>query len=138
MATANEIVAYLAGQSPTLGAAGSTLFIDDMPADPDVCGAVFYTGGQAPDLGFGVDGVQFENVTLQIRFRGAAGDSNGPRVKAQQAFEALAKIQAPDTLSGTKYLTAIPLQPPFILDRDDQGHRVVWAFNVLIKKELSV
>ena len=134
MATALEIATYLNGLG--LGTFATDIFIDDLPPDPDVCCAVNNSGGSAPDGGFGVDGIRFENPTLQILFRGVAGDSEGPRARAQTAYEGLAKIQA-EALSGTQYLTVMPLQPPFILERDDQGHRVVWAFNVLIQKEPS-
>ena len=134
MATALEVSTYLAGLG--LGTFGTSLFIDDLPPDPDVCCAVNNSGGSSPEGGFGVDGIQFEWPTLQILFRGAAGDSEGPRARAQTAYEGLAKVQA-EALSGTQYLTVMPLQPPFILQRDDQAHRVVWAFNVLISKELS-
>ena len=134
MATAAEITTYLV--SLGLGTFATDIFIDDLPPDPDVCCAVNNSGGSAPDGGFGVDGIQFENPTLQILFRGAPGDSEGPRARAQTAYEGLAKIQA-ETLSGTEYLTVMPLQPPFILERDDQAHRAVWAFNILIQKELS-
>jgi hypothetical protein len=41
------------------------------------------------------------------------------------------------TLSGTTYLTLHPTQPPFILERDG-NERVVWVFNALPEKELSV
>lgn len=137
MAMGSEIAAYLV----TLGlgslVAPRTLFINIMPEDPDVCGAVYETGGSAPDGGFGVEGIQYENPTCAIRFRGVSKDSEGPRIKARLAYRELAKIQA-ETVGACAYLTVTPLQAPFITERELDGkQRVVWGFSVLAQKEYS-
>jgi len=112
-----------------------TLFLDEMPEDPDVCGAVFETGGSPPEFGFGEEGIKFENPTIAIWFRGEAHDSAGPHAKIRQAYSELSKIQAED-VGSTPYLEVTPLQPPFILERDD-SRRVIWTFNFLAYKEPS-
>lgn len=134
MATANEIIAHLI--TAGVGTAEATdWFIDLLPEDPDVCYAAFNTGGPAPVRDIGSATWSREFPSLQLRFRGAPGDSNGPRAKAQTAYEAIASIMA-STLSGTFYYKADALQPPFKLERDEDD-RHVWVFNVATEKELS-
>jgi hypothetical protein len=127
---AEEIAIYLATLTPSLG----TIKVHDLPASPDAIGAVRTFGGSAPSEGFGHAGVEYEHPTVQVCFRGAPDDSEAPRLKAQQAFEAITKIQA-QTLSGTMYNDATPLQSPF--PYKDPNNRFVWTFNVYIEKEPS-
>lgn len=134
MSMGTELVALFAANG--LGESQKTLFINAIPASPAVCGAVYESGGSAPDLGFGVPGIQHEHPTAQIRFRGASGDSDGPRVKAQTAYRLCAQQQA-KTLSGTVYLLLRPLQSPFRDGPPDKNGCVEWLFNVIADKELS-
>jgi hypothetical protein len=117
------------------GTLATDIFLGLMPASPDACGVVHEYPGEAPELGFGVDGLQWEHPRLQVVFRGAAGDYAGPRAKAETAFVGLAKVQD-KLLSGTRYLLVEPLQSPFLLKRDDR-ERVHIAFNVSVWKEPS-
>lgn len=134
MATANEIIAHLIANG--VGTAlGTDWFIDVMPDEPDVCQVAYNTGGPAPVRDFGSAVFSREYPTLQLRFRGARGDSNGPGVRCRAAYEAIAAIVATD-LSGTFYYQADPAQVPFIL-RKDERDRVEWVFNVNTEKELS-
>ena len=133
MSMGKEIVDHL--QSLGLGTYEADLFLDELPDTPDVCAAVFETGGSPPDGGFGVDGIQYENPTVKIWFRGIPNDSAGPHAQIRQAYLELPKIQA-QALGGVLYLTVQALQPPFILERDVR-RRVVWAFNALAQKEPS-
>lgn len=112
-----------------------TLFLEEMPEDPDEVGAVFETGGSPPEGGFGIAGIQFENPTVAIWFRGKPHQSEPPQLKARTAYLELSKIQA-ESLGSTPYLTVEPLQPPFILERDSQ-RRVIWVLNILAQKEPS-
>jgi hypothetical protein len=127
----SDIAVYL--QSLSLGTFGTTLFRDILPPTPDVCGAVFESGGAPPTPGFGVVGIAHETPSVQIRFRGAPDDSPTPAAKAQTAYQALQRVGV--TLSGTFYHWLRPMQPPFILERD-ANKRVVWAFNVLTQRAL--
>lgn len=113
-----------------------TLFLDEMPDDPDVCAAVFESGGAPPDFGFGQAGIKYENPAVAIWFRGDPHDSAGPHDRIRQAYLELAKIQA-ENVGSTPYLTVTPLQAPFILRRDDNKRRVIWVFNLLAQKEPS-
>lgn len=133
MSTLDEIGAYLATKG--VGIVGTDLFLGNMPAEPDVCGAVYEYGGERAELGFGDEGVKFENPTLQVVFRGAPRDYQGPRAKAQTAFLELAKVQA-TILSGTRYLLVKPKQSPFEMKRDE-AERVYIACNFDARKEPS-
>ena len=135
MATvADEIIAHLI--SASVGTAKATdWFIDVYPEDPDVCYVATHNGGPAPTRDLGSATWTREFPSLQLRFRGAPGDSEGPRAKAQTAFEAISTIVAA-TLSGTFYYWARPVQSPFKLTRDSDD-RTTWVFNIDTDKELS-
>jgi len=134
MATSNELIAHLIAAG--IGTAEATdWFINQMPDTPDICYVVYNTGGPAPLRDFGSSVWSREYPTLQLRFRGVPGDSDGPHVKAQAAYEAVSTIMVA-TLSGTYYYSASPAQVPFIL-RKDERDRVEWVFNVNTEKELS-
>lgn len=111
---------------------GGTLFLDGMPATPDVCAVVTSSGGAPPIGGFGVTGAKYESPTCQVRFRGVKDDRLGPAARARDAY--LASFGVGLTLSGTKYLKLNPLQPPFPFEQDSKG-RFVYAFNVFGEKE---
>jgi minor capsid protein len=134
MPMGQEVATHLAGLG--LGVLGTSLFVNVLPPAPDVCAAVFDSGGASPELGFGTVGIKYENPTAQIRFRGAPKDSNGPLLKARTAYKELAKVQA-SPVNGVLYLTLILLQPPFLLEREEGSERVVWAFNCLASKDPS-
>ena len=130
-----DIAAYLQALGTVGTHTGSpiTLFRDVMPASPDVCGAIFESGGAPPTPGFGVEGIVSESPTVQIRFRGVANDSQGPLAKARIAYAALQRVGV--TLSSNFYHTLRPMQPPFILERD-ANQRVVWVFNVAAERDI--
>ena len=130
-----EIVAFL--DSEGLGTAGTDLFMSRMPDTPDACGCVYETGGITPDLGFGSSLVRFESPAIQVVFRGTKLDYDGPRAKAKTAWESLAGVEAPQSLSGTIYNWIHPLQSPFLLEKPDEEERFSIAFNALIEKELT-
>ena len=130
-----EVGTYLAAQLTLTKA--TDLFEGIMPPSPDACLSINDFPGAASTLGFGVTtGVQLENPGLQVLTRGEAGDYDTPRNQAHNARQALAKVQGM-TLSGTDYELIIPQQSPFILDRDDDDERIVFAFNCRVRKEPS-
>ncbi len=133
MGTINEINALLATEG--LGTVGTDLFSGYMPDKPDACGCVYEYGGERAELGFGVAGVQFENPSVQVVFRGAPQDYAGPRAAAETAYRALAEVQA-TTLSSTRYLIVHPKQSPFEMKRDE-AERVYIACNFDVRKEPS-
>ena len=135
MATvADEIIAHLIVAG--VGTAKATdWFIDVYPNDLDVIYVATHSGGPPPTRDLGSSTWTREFPSLQLRFRGAPGDSEGPRAKAQTAYEAISTVIAKD-LSGTFYYTANPIQAPFKLMRDSDD-RTTWVFNINTEKELS-
>lgn len=138
MAFLDEIAAQLAGLS--VGTIGTTLFIGMMPETPDVCAAVYETGGQAPTFNFGTTGLDLESPALQVICRGAKDDYTTPRATAKLAYEGLAKVEA-ETITTTGGTSAFyhwihPQQSPFLMQRDSNG-RVYITCNFLCEKELS-
>lgn len=133
MGTLLELATYLADQG--LGTVGTDLHMGWMPNEPDVSGAVYEYGGERAEHGFGTPGVKFENPSVQVVFRGAPQDYEGPRAKAETAFLKLAEVQARE-LSGTRYLIVRPKQSPFEMKRDE-AMRVYIACNFDVRKEPS-
>jgi len=134
MSTATEVVAHLITNG--VGTAlGTDWFIQILPDKPDVVQCILPNGGAAPlrDLGSAVWSREFP--TFQLQFRGARGDTEAPRIRAQAAYEAVSSIMA-STLSGTFYYGGQALQAPFMLLKDEHD-RTVWVFNVSFEKELS-
>ena len=137
MSVLNDVGAFLAAAPQSLGTVGTDLFLGTMPSDPNACGAVYETGGLAPEGGFGVLGVQYETPGVQVVFRGDPHDYAGPRAKAETAYRSLAAVQ-PGTIVGgsAQYLTVHPQQSPFLMRRDE-NQRVYIACNFLCQKEPS-
>ena len=131
MALLDELAAYLATVSPSLG----LIVKGSMPATSDVCLSLQEYGGAPPTTGFGTPGLQYEMPGVQILARGVAHDYQEPRARIERAYQALAKVQG-TTLSGTKYLMVRPQQSPFLLERDG-NERCVFAVNCLAEKEPS-
>lgn len=129
----DEIAAFVATACSLT--VGTTVFKGALPSSPDACMAVYEYPGVAPDYVFGVSGVSVEYPRVQIVARGAADDYSTPRSVAETAYRAIAAA-APQSLSSTRYLSMMPLQSPFVLNRDANG-RVVIAFNVQLAKGLS-
>jgi hypothetical protein len=134
MATLDEVAAFVATACSLTVA--STLFKGTLPATPDACGAVYEYGGLPPRHIFGATPIAEESPRLQLAFRGAKNDYATPRALAETAYRALAAASA-QSLSGTRYLTFEPLQPPFLLRRDENSRPII-GFSVQVTKELSV
>ena len=142
MATLDELAAYLATQlSLTLS---TDLFTNKMPETLDATGAVlaiYETGGAPSEFGFGVAGVQYEHPAIQVVARGVPDDFDTPRTLAENAYQALAEVQATTLVSSASsalYHLIRPLNPPqSIAPGPDEKRRVRWSFNVLVEKELS-
>lgn len=141
MAMLDEIAKKLADLGLGSVTAPITLFCGEIPAHPVVCGAVYGYGGAPGEFGIGVEGLIQETPGIQVVFRGAPDDSEGPRAKAQTALEELAKVEA-ETLSagggGTSafYHWIHPQGSVFKLKKDE-NQRVYMAVNFLATKERS-
>ena len=135
MATLDELAAYLATELSL--AVGTTIFKHSLPATPDACLVVRGSGGSPSLLALGSEGIQFEYPSVQVVSRGAPRDWATPQAQAENAYRALAKIQA-ESLSGTPYLIVQPLNPPSDVLGEDEKMRPRVSFNILVEKELSV
>jgi len=140
MATADEVGTKLIALSCAT-AWGTDIFIDQQPATPDVIVTVNNSGGGPSEFVFGSAVIDREMPALQIIFRGAEFDGDGPRATAQTAFEGLAQVVA-TTLTDTDTTSAFyhhirPLHPPVMLVERDEKNRTTWVLNVDIEKELS-
>ena len=127
----NDVKTYVAANAPDTG----TIMRDFMPASPDAVMVLYETGGLAPDLGFGVEGVDWENAGVQMVVRVAKNAHDTGRTRIEAAYRALAKVQA-DSLSGTLYYLIRPQQQPFLMSRDE-NERILFACNFLCWKEPS-
>lgn len=133
MSFGSELVALLVANN--LGVWKTDLFLNSMPDTPDACCALDLTSGAPPKGGFGVIGILHESPSVRVRVRGPKYDSETPRIRIERVYRLFPTVMG-TSLSGTKYLSLQPLQPPFILE-EDGFHRVTWTFNALAEKELS-
>ena len=126
----DEIAAYLESQS--VGTRGTTLFTAIMPDTPDELVVIYENPGMMPSRSHSTN-PNLEHPQLGIWVRGTTdGDYVGPRQKAQDAYNALVLIRN-QTLSATLYLDVMPMQQPFLLERDD-NQRAIIGFNAAVTK----
>ncbi len=127
----HEIAAYLESQS--VGTRGTDLFTGFMPDTPNEIVVVYENPGSPPSRVHSKVGTSLEHPQIAVWARGTPdGDYDGPRQKAQDAYNALALI-VNSTLSAVLYLDVMPLQQPFLLERDD-NQRAIIGFNAAVTK----
>tara|TARA_R110000824_G_scaffold167181_1_gene343947 strand:- start:6043 stop:6441 length:399 start_codon:yes stop_codon:yes gene_type:complete len=114
---------------------GTNMFLGTLPSTPDVCAAVYETGGTAPTYALGQAAPIFHNAGTQFVFRGSPNDYAGPRAVAKTAFDGLIALQNVD-LTGVRYYFFSPQQDPFPMGPDENG-RVRIVFNMLLMKDPS-
>jgi hypothetical protein len=147
----DEAAAYLATVTPALGTyvappaiippnTAKVIAIGTLPSAPDKVVCLREYSAAPSELGYGVDGVQFEYPGLQMLARGEPGDYSEPRVRLERTYLAGAKVQAV-TLTGATgsayHLVWLPQQAPFLLDRDE-SNRFIFAVNFIVQKRPSV
>ncbi|MFZ5852311.1 MAG: minor capsid protein [Actinomycetota bacterium] len=110
------------------GVYGTSLFLGEMPADPDVCTAVAEFEGTAPAETFR-DGRSVGRPRVQVICRGAAEDYAGPRDAAVAARAALLAA-GPVTTGDLTVLRFAPAGSGVLpLGPDQAGrHRVAVTF----------
>ena len=113
-----------------------TIRIGTLDPSPDELGVIFEYGGLQHEGRFGVVGIGYERPTLQITFRGAPHDYETPMRRSRIAWSALASVQpgAISSCHATQYLQIIPIQSPFLINKD-HAERFEIACNYLIVKE---
>ena len=131
---AEDICAVLSAAG--VGTAGVNLFAGFLPDAPDAASVVYETGGSAPTMAMRATvGAVVENPSVQVVSRALAYDEAAARATSHTAWKALCGL--PDqTVNGTRYLWALPIQSPFLMGRDEAG-RVLIAFNADVVKEVS-
>lgn len=131
MSAGAEVATYL--QHAGIGELGATLFVGYMPETaPDDAVAVMEYGGMmgAQPL---EDPMAYEMPRLQVMVRSASYFDG--MTKARDAYRALGKV-VNTTLGGVRYQRITPVQPPFLIRRDDNGRPEI-GFNVEITKEVG-
>ena len=111
------------------------VYLGQMPDTPDTACALLEYGGRAPSYTFGTRGIDTEYPRLQVLCRGEANDYLAARELAETAYATLAAV-ANESIDSTHYQAVTPLQPPFLLKRDERD-RVYVAFNVEVAKAVS-
>lgn len=132
----DDLATYLAAYSPSLSlTVGTNLFRFALTPSPDAQVALIPYGGMEPEGAFGKDGIRWEHARLQVVCRGAKDDHRVPMVNANAIYLALGKIEG-ETLSGTFYHRAWPVQAPNHLGTDASGRPLI-GFNVDVYRDLG-
>lgn len=119
-----EVGAFLDAAS-TRYAAGTSLFYNFAPDEPNRCCSIIETGGTAPTRVFAGDRPAWENARIQLTHRSTS--SATARADANAAWFILEGVYN-ESLSSKSYLRISAVQSPFLLERDSRG-RVVFACN---------
>ena len=115
------------------GYAAPQVFRTEMPNSPNKLIAVYQYAGNAPELGFGFPGVQYDHPGLKVIVRGDPTDSEGPAAVIETIYRDFMTVQ--DVVLGTtRYLMIKANQQPF-LDARDGNQRCVWSCNFICDRE---
>lgn len=127
-----EIKNRIAGLSIS-GYGSSVIFRGEMPNTPNRMIGLYQYAGNAPELGFGISGLQYEHPGLKIVVRGEPTDYEGPFAVMNTIYRDLVTVQD-ELLGSTRYLMIRANQQPF-LDARDSNQRCVWSCNFICDKE---
>ena len=134
MGILEEIGALLVANS--LGTLGSDLFLVRTPPVPDACTTIYETGGKAPDYTHDQAAPRYENPTIKVIVRSDKEKNyKAAKDKARQIWLVLGAIRN-QNLSGTRYLSIVPIQSPFSLG-PDENNRLLISANYELEKEPS-
>lgn len=137
MALLDELGTYL--QTAGIGTLSQSLFKGALPLDTpattdDAIVALIEVPGSPPLRSHDQPPSRIGQPHVQVVSRGAPYGYVAARQKAHDAWMALDGL-ANQVLSGTKYLTIVALQEPFLL-RIDETHRPHIVFSVRIQREV--
>lgn len=119
-----DVGAYLDAGS-TRFAAGTSLFYNYLPDEPNRATSIIETPGQAPARAFGSTGPSWEQGRIQVASRSTS--SATARADIDAAFVLLEAVDN-ETLTSNLFLRISAVQSPFLLARDERG-RPVFAAN---------
>lgn len=134
MAVLTDVGAYLVSTVTDVTlVAGTNLFYGRLPDDPDICVALFETGGSPPTSTLGADAVPLiESPRVQVMCRAPAyADASTLSVDVWKQLQLVAN----DSLSSTLYQRVNAVQSPFALERDSRD-RLVMACNYQVTKNV--
>lgn len=124
MGLIEDVGSYLDSNS-TRFAAGTSLFYNHLPSEPNRATSIIETGGVAPARAFGSTGPSWEQSRIQVASRSTS--SVTARADADAAWALLEGVQN-QTLTSNLFLRISAVQSVFLLERDVQG-RPVFAAN---------
>lgn len=124
MGMVEDLGAYLDTNS-TRFAAGTSLFYNFLPSEPNRATSIIETGGIAPARAFGSTGPSWERGRVQIACRSTS--SVTARADIDAAFVLLEGVEN-ETLTSNLFLRVSAAQSPFLMERDAKG-RPVFACN---------
>jgi hypothetical protein len=126
-----ELAAFLVAQG--LATLKVDLWLHVAPDDPDDCAFIIEYAGDEPDFIQNDRMVEVERPRVQVTVRGEKPEVT--RLRAERLYQSLMKIEN-ESLSGTRYLSCIPIDTPAMIGRDESG-RFLSTVNFRIEKELS-
>jgi len=129
--TAEDIRVYLLAEG--IGAA-ATVFPRFMPETPHTLIAIYGTGGSPPALGLGASRIAERKPSVQVVVRGEPDDHDTPFDTAESIIAKMAEIKT-ETINGTVYHKADPLQSEPIPLGKDENKRFRVSCNFLISKD---
>lgn len=127
-----DVVAYLVANSSLV--AGTDLFVGDLVPAPNDVTVLFEYGGQGPmQVMGGSSAAAVIKPSMQVLGRAggtATAAYTNARARVRLVYNLLTAI-TDQTLSGSHYFRAEPIQEPFQLHRDEND-RIVFACNFSI------
>ena len=126
----DEVAVYL--ETLNVGTRAVDLFTGFMPDTPDALVVILEVPGRLPSRDHGTPGVALEHPQIAVWARGIRRDYQNPRLKAQAAHDALSLVTNM-LLSAVRYLDIMPMQQPFLVERD-KDERSIIGFNAAVTK----
>lgn len=124
MGLVEEVGTFLDSES-TRFTAGTNLFYNYLPDEPNTASSIVETGGLPPTYVFAGDLPAWENARIAVTCRSTS--STRARANINDAWIQLQEV-ANETLSSRSWLRISAVQSPFLLERDDRG-RIVFQAN---------
>ena len=124
MAIVEDVGTYLDAQS-TRFTAGTNLFYNFLPDEPNTAASIIETGGLPPQHHFSGELPSWENGRVQVACRSTS--STTARANMNDAWFQLQEV-ANETVNSRSWLRISAVQSPFLLERDERG-RTVFAAN---------
>jgi hypothetical protein len=126
-----ELAAFLVAQG--LATLNVDLWLHVAPDEPDELAFIIEYAGDEPDYVQNDRSVELEHPRIQVGVRGSQPEVT--RLRAERLYQSLMKIEN-ESLSGTRYLSCLPIDTPAMIGRDESG-RFLSTVNFRVEKELT-